>query len=198
MEDLSKMGPGLWMQLSPEMQARADAAWKEQMAKPVEQRMREYCEAALRGLELFKEVFTTMQQDANIEATNKLTNMIPPRSSSGAIHPVLTTSTKVGKNITAHHYIGFIPKGEEMEQAGWFYDPLGASAEGPSYRKIVGENIYHLQIVQQGPGNESVINTNRGIEGYQNCHISGPNCDWLGYVYNMDDIHNACLEAGIK
>lgn len=84
------------------------------------------------------------------------------------------------------HYTGYSPTVDEMKSIGWEYDPLGASAEGPSYKRIG----YHLQIVQQGPDCPSVININRKISGYQNCHITDVNHKtiFFGYVYNLADI----------
>lgn len=65
-------GPGLWVQLSPKSQEIANRMWREHMAKSPEQRMREYAEAILSGWKLFSEVITSMIQDANVEATNRI------------------------------------------------------------------------------------------------------------------------------
>lgn len=66
------MSPGLWVQLSPELQSKADKVWEEHMAKPPEQRMREYYEGALRGLKMLSGAIESLQQDANVKATEEI------------------------------------------------------------------------------------------------------------------------------
>lgn len=174
--------PGLWVQLSPEMQAKSVAAWKAHMTKPPEQRWREYCETILRGLELFRTVVGKMIQDANVKTAQEIINT-----------QAMTTTTDLGNGWVQHHYIGYSPTKEDMMGLGWTFYTMGA--EGPYYDMYE----YRLQIVQQGPGNQSVINLNSGIEGYQNC------CIWkngkrifFGYVHSLEDIRITCLELGIK
>ena len=91
-----------------------------------------------------------------------------------------------------------------MNDRGWIFDCMGA--EGPYYKKIVGDRIYGLQIVQQGPDNRSIINLNNGIKGWhQNCHIywiNSPKRDfctlYFAHIDNIQDLDRACKAVGIK
>lgn len=116
-----------------------------------------------------------------------------------------TTTEKVGDNLYFHHYEGFLPTEEQMMLRGWEFQWMGA--EGPYYfYKTYGSRgndfrEYHLQIVQQGPGNQSVINKNNDIEGYQNCCIVEATNEYkmlfFDTINNIEELDTACLKAGI-
>jgi hypothetical protein len=114
-----------------------------------------------------------------------------------------TISTPGAGGCIIRTYIGFMPSKKEMSARGWTFEWMGA--EGPYYIKTVGEKIYRLQIVQQGPDNRSVINLNNNIKGsHQNCcitYVNNPEEEfkmlYFGYIGNIDDLDNRCKSVGI-
>lgn len=71
---MDKINPRLWVQLSPEFRAAADKAFKEHMAKPVEQRMKEYGESILRGYKMLCEAIEYVYGQPAVDEVNKILN----------------------------------------------------------------------------------------------------------------------------
>lgn len=116
----------------------------------------------------------------------------------------MTISTPLENGWVLRTYIGFLPSEKEMLDKGWNFSTMGA--EGPYYRKVVDNEIYSLQIVQQGPDNPSVININNKIEGHhQNCHIVHVNNSkekfktlYFGHIDTIEDLDEICEIIGIN
>lgn len=116
----------------------------------------------------------------------------------------MTISTPGQGGWILHTYIGFLPSEKEMNVRGWEFEWMGA--EGPYYKKVVEEKIYHLQIVQQGRDNRSIINLNDNIKGYhQNCcitYVNSPKEDfqmlYFGHIDNIEELDRACKTVGIN